>query len=146
QVRVVFNIVELARAIIGEITSKATRRLEKILALRLCQSPELLFQQMQMFRAFLKTKGNEIKRRLLLTEPEDRIIPWECLQYLRYYLPAEVWAITGEPRWQLVSFLVNTATGQALLDQKTSDIDPTLLDSCRQVWRTIPQTVRCAIL
>lgn len=80
QVRICYNITELARAIIGEITTVSSKRIEKIFALELCLNTTfkeslqgIVFQLIKKIDSTLKV--NFTKKGLIQTE------------YLKYYFP-----------------------------------------------------------
>lgn len=146
QVRICYNITELARAIIGEITSKATRRLEKLLALRLCSSQGLLRMQSQLLTAYMNRRG-KLLQGLITRDPDKGYKPWGGFEYCRYYLPGAVWELKGEDRWYLFEHLLSAATnGTYKPTSKAGGVAPMLLKACDDVWNVIPHTIRCAIL
>ena len=142
QVRICANIVELARAIVGEIACDAAKRLEKILALRLCLSPTLLATQVGMLMAFTRKPPDWFRD--LPTEPF-----WDSLEYTKYYLtPGASLARDAVATWCLFERMLKGATGGAY--EPTSP-DPKgrvaqVMEQCRVIWMRLPPQMRCAIL
>lgn len=143
QVRIVYNITELARAIIGEITSDTTRRLEKILALRLCHSEGLHRAQSSMLVRYMGQRGANLHTQIV-NLPDDR--KSKAFEYSWYYLPP-LQQSNGEALWHLVENLVHGATksSYAITSPKPAGFDG-LLAQALEIWNQIPHTSRCAIL
>lgn len=139
QVRIVYNITELARAIIGEITSDATRRLEKILALRLCRSDGLHRAQTGMLVRYMGQRGANLHQQIV----GNGVAGFE---YCRYFLPP-IQQSGGEALWHLVENLVHYATkgSYPINSAKPPGLDA-ILTPTLAIWNQIPHTIRCAIL
>lgn len=155
QVKIVYNITELTRAIIGEITTNATRRLEKILALRLCHSDQLHEKQKNMIDEYLKKRGNKLAEEIKKTGKEvqgvmNEFHAWKSFEYCKYYLPQEIGNLTDRNQLlQLICELVKSAINKNYIipnDKKSEEDFPALLKRTLKIWSKIPHTIRCAIL
>lgn len=86
QVRVCKDMTELARAVMGEISTYATKKLEKIYALELCSSVRLLKAQRQLIRQVIFTEfynvnlNKETKLEKPVTMKELFMAQWEYLK------------------------------------------------------------------
>jgi hypothetical protein len=134
QVRICTSVTELARAIIGEISCEASRRLEKLFALRLCNSRLLLGEQQGLLLAVLGNTGNWVSKKL----PSDFV--WGKCEYTKYYLGSP------EPsdQWPLFATLLDDAVGGRYL--KTKLKLSTAAQGKLKSWQMLPTTIRCAIL
>jgi hypothetical protein len=133
QVRICTSVTELARAIIGEISCEATRRLEKLFALRLCRSPRLLKQQQDLLVAMFTAQKSWL-------DDLPASFEWGACEYTKYYL--------GTPQrrdwWPLFATLLDDATGGKFLTTKFN-----LSNSAQasfNTWQMLPNTIRCAVL
>jgi hypothetical protein len=133
QARICTNVTELARAIIGEIACEASRRLEKLFALRLCRSPLLLQKQQELLLAMLAEHEQWLVKKF------DKF-KWASCQYTKYYL--------GEPneddQWPLFATLLDDATGGVFL--KTKFTLSTGAQAKFKTWKMLPGPIRCAVL
>jgi hypothetical protein len=134
QVRICTSVTELARAIIGEISCEASRRLEKLFALRLCRSERLYKEQQGLLLAMLGESTQWMTRDL----PKSFI--WSKCEYTRYYLGVP----SGYDQWPLFATLLNDATGDQYPKPRgtlSQDAQARFLK-----WQMLPTPIRCAIL
>jgi len=137
QCRICSNIVELARAFLGEMTCFFTRKLEKILALRLCRSKMLYSVQHEMLTAFSK---DETRVNRVLTTVRDNGI--KALEYGRYYLPVEASRLDGDSACYLFDVLFKLATREKVVVVVRNGLE----ERCIRAWRRLPPVIRCAAL
>lgn len=140
QVRICHNIVDLARAFLGEVTCYVSRRLEKMLALQLCNSQKLHDKQKEMINKFLNDKKPYLER--LVKNHTATNDMWHFFEYLFYYLPNNVKDLNGDQLWDLIETLIDGATNDNVQTDQQNDI----IKNSNIIWKTIPKTVRCAIL
>lgn len=155
QVRICYNIVELARAFIGEVTSYVPRRLEKLFALHICTSLKLHSYQVNFIKKFLQQEElfNSLKNLVEIHNEKTNDI-WLYFEYTKYYLSPEslqppqqkVKSLNGKDLWQLISLLIDSAISSPDYQNKKNKSQNIIFKSCLDVWDTIPSTVRCAIL
>lgn len=147
QVRICYTIVDLARAFIGEVTSYVSRQLEEIMALRLCKSVTLHGSQVDMLVTFAEIHGAVFKSII----QKSKRFKWSHFEYSYYYMPPEVQKLTRMELLGLVDVLIEGATlgelkAEKLGGEPSTDGYNELVVKCKKIWRTIPYTVRCAIL
>lgn len=132
QVRICHNIYELARAFYGEVTSCASRRLEKLLALKLCQSAGLYENQRNMLTEFYNKHIKSLK---------DNISNGRFhMEYCSYYFNGIDWKSNNEKCADRVDELI------CLTINKDYEWRGLLSKECLEVWNKLPPTIRCAIL
>jgi hypothetical protein len=134
QVRICTNVTELARAIIGEISCEASRRLEKLLALRLCRSERLLEEQRGLLQAMQDEKTQ------WMTKVMPTSFEWRSCEYTRYYLGTP----STKDAWPLFATLLNDATGGKY--PKPRDALSSDAQTKFRTWQMLPTPIRCAIL
>jgi hypothetical protein len=145
-----YNIVEAARALLGELTSHFSRKLEKIFALRLVRSAELLKNQQEMLRTFWnKYWGNgDDEKETFCNKAKTK----KMYEYLRYYivgfdtlkdedlvetlkeLIAHSAGLTSEER--------NKGVGSAVEGGGSGCVS----DKAVEQWKRLPLVIACAIL
>lgn len=135
QVRVAHNLTELARAFVGELSTLLTKKVEKILALRLCMSEDLLAAQRSLITRLLKVRGKYLEASAV----KFGFGHWE---YTRYYLPKI--GLIEDDKSRLAMF-------QALLQGALSPhmvvgVKDKLVVECLGQWIVLPPAVCCAIL
>ena len=148
QVRICYTVTELARAIIGEITTVASRRLDKIFALKLCSSAELKTRQMVLIKKYLTAVSGTLKQKFVGKKGLGQS------EYLRYYMPrAQNQAMTAnnyEPQWYLYEHLIKISTGNWYKVTSTYTPDgttgPIINDTIENIWKKMPGTIQCAVL
>lgn len=152
QVRCCKDMTELARAVIGEITTYATKKLEKIYALELCQSKRFLAAQ----KAFVKcvvldmtqkeeVVNPELEKLFLNFDPQRDVI--KATEYIYFYFPK----LAGLPRldqWAAFISLINAyLDGDGTLpckevNQKVKGI----ITACLAGYRKFPPVIRGAMI
>ncbi|MCK5125638.1 MAG: hypothetical protein KAR42_05240 [candidate division Zixibacteria bacterium] len=147
QVRICYNITELARSIIGEITSVTSRRLDKIFALQLCQSDTLKTKQILIIKRIIDRLDYRLK------DGFKNTAGFKQSEYIRYYMPdilkTVMRANSYEPQWYLYEKLIRLATDNWY--KITSTYTPTdatgkIIDAAIADWKKFPDPVKCAIL
>jgi hypothetical protein len=157
EVRVMGDETELARAIIGEITCAGVRRIEKILALRLCASQQLTDVLSEMLIAFLE---------FLL----DKKISWDRtkLEYIAYYFPTLApilrdRAKTAYRRYFLMGLAITCGIPIAgigdLVQAAREHVGPSrpetgvsddesnqVIEQIASIWLRLPPPMRCIVL
>ncbi|MEN9666365.1 MAG: hypothetical protein RLZZ326_2728 [Planctomycetota bacterium] len=135
QVRVVNNLTELARAFVGELTTYVTKKVEKILALRLCLSDMLLESQRDLIVRLLKVRG----KALLVEAAKSGFGHWE---YTRYYLPKIGVIASQESREAMFQGLIDGALKPVTMIRAKDK----LVLECLGQWIVLPPSICCAIL
>ena len=109
QVRCCKDMTELARAVIGEITTYATKKLEKIYALELCQSDKLLKAQ----KAFAKCVVLNVKDEKVAANPKLHSLflsyrgnPIRATEYIYFYFP-QLETLNIQEQWIAFISLIN---------------------------------------
>ncbi|MCU6761186.1 Uncharacterised protein [uncultured Roseburia sp.] len=135
QVRICRDMMELARAIIGEISTWATKKLEKIYALELCSSPKLLQAQRQLIREILPKISLEQHFNFIYTE------------YIYFYLP-NLKTLKKDYQWSaFVQLLEDAIESKSKLVYVVPE-DPIvcqIIENAREQFKKIPPTMRCAM-
>jgi hypothetical protein len=156
QVRIVRSDTELARALISEISCSATKRLEKILALKLCRSRTLYDALAPMIRGFVAPKGE-------LDQVFAEAAPSSKLQYIPYYFRDLATPLVNSAPLRLYFFRALSATmgippgtaadaavKKALSVLPTTGVSPAnqtlVATAIGSVWLKLPPPIRCAIL
>ncbi len=145
QVRICYSITELTRAIIGEITSVSSRRLDKIFALQLCKSKTLKAQQIELITRIITKISTTLKQNFSSSEKSG----FKCTEYLKYFMP-DVLKLKIDAQWYLYEQLINIATGDQY--KITSKYTPTVEENTiinavtDNVWKKFPDPIKCAIL
>ena len=146
QCRIVYNVTELARAVIGELTAAPGRKLEKLLALKLVRSPKMLAAQREILERYLKHRTDRIQKATLR-------LGLEGYEYCKYYLPDDATTeeegghvILPEHAWELAQVMIATALGVDAKTDGCAQIEPKLLARCLRAWSSIPHVIRCTAL
>lgn len=152
QVRCCKDMTELARAVIGEITTYATKKLEKIYALELCQSKRFLAAQ----KAFVKcvvfdmTKKNaavnpKLEKIFFSYNPRGNVI--EVTEYIYFYFP-KLGGLSRPDQWAAFISLINAyLDGDGTLpcdivNPKANEI----ITACLAGYRKFPPVIRGAMI
>jgi hypothetical protein len=155
QVRVVHNTRQLARAIFGEICCTATKRLEKILALRLCGSQQLFVKLNTLLQRFMGKWFSRMPKNRLRFEYtlyyfailEPQLLQAEANNYRSYFLRALACTCDIE-----IAGLSNPLTA---VQERTSSLKgemPTRAEieqiegNIVKTWLHLPPVIRCIIL
>lgn len=143
QVRVFQNITVAARAITGEVACAVTKRLEKLLALRLCRSRELLDRQ----AALIELGARAQAENLGLAIEADNEFP-KSAQYCSYYLPPMARIRSAQGFKALFFRLTNMAMGKRVLiaDEPADAGERSAIEDCIGIFRRLPPVIRCAII
>lgn len=138
QLRLVYDIRELARAFIGELTSNPSRRLEKLLAYKLCVSAELE----KSLKAMLKTYFDQYPIASTFAQPQYNKLKWSDFPYGSYYLAdAKLKPLTEQPLQDLLSQLLKES---ALVTEAPATTDGTT--AAVNTWKKLPPVIRYAII
>lgn len=153
QMRLVSNIVELARMFIGEVTTNPTRRLERILALGLCQSTKLQNQGAALLRLALDTSNGKTSVITKITntlQASGNGPVGAKFQYLRYfYADADTLRINQAVYIleRLMKSLVDQADGYTYtLTSTYNDRGDQLWNKVNTAWQKLPKTIQLAIM
>lgn len=137
QVRAFFNIVDLTRAVLGEVVTHPVRRVDKVLALRLCRSPRLHARQQALLKDYL-----DRHRDLILDAAEAGHININDTQYLKYYLGKYAQSVGKKVPLQvrqLLSGFFDIALGR----EADEDVE---LEPAYEIWRRLPPIVQGTVL
>lgn len=160
QVRICWDMQTLARAFIGEVTTLATRRIEKIFALKLCSSELLLNAQRAMLQKMLENISAASPN--LLSEqfnPSER--KGKCgfakEEYIKYYfVDCEKEEISSQ--WCFYIALIKQALNIDIYDQKIQlpgiaypdNYDKVLRGSSYiewlNQWKLLPPVIQCTVI
>lgn len=149
QVRICYNITELARSIIGELSTTTSRRLDKIFALQLCKSASLKTKQINLIMELTTKLGSSLKTKFFRSNGLGKS------EYLRYYFPDTLNIDMRrdrnyEPQWYLYENLIKIATDDQYTVTSTyvPDVDTTkpIIDSAIDDWKKLPDQMKCVIL
>ncbi len=142
QVRVCKDMTELARAIMGEISTYATKKLEKIYALELCASPMLYEAQKAL-----------ILPAITACNLHDMFIdfsynPFSRTEYLYFYFPTVVSKLKNdyEKQWTVFVNFINWAIEMLSPLKPTAVVDSNFLRELEIGFKKIPPTMRCAMI
>ncbi|OJH34860.1 hypothetical protein [Cystobacter ferrugineus] len=143
QVRVFQNITVAARAIAGEVACAVTKRLEKLFALRLCRSRELLDRQAALIELGARAQQNELGQAI----EEDEVFA-KSAQYCSYYLPPMARIRSSRGYKSLFFRLTNMAIGKRVLvtDEPVDKEEQRAIEECIAIFRLLPPVIRCAII
>lgn len=142
QVRVFQSITSAARAITGEVSCSVSNRLEKLLALRLCRSTELLGKQKQLLLSCLPGQTANLLESIAVDGEFAT-----SAQYCSYYLPGMSRLTTVEGRQALFLRLLNVASGSELsLPAVDSEGDQAIIGDSLIEFEKLPPVIRCAML
>lgn len=151
QVRCCKDMTELARAVIGEITTYATKKLEKIFALELCSSQGLLFAQREFIKCVvLDPSGAEIKVRPKL---KDLFMNFDgnsiaTTEYINFYFP-QLSKMEKDIQWIAFIYLLNAYLDEDCVipcDEPTEKSDAEVIDMCVAGYRKFPPVIRGAMI
>lgn len=151
QVRCCKDMTELARAVIGEITTYATKKLEKIYALELCQSDKLLQAQ----KAFVKCVVLDTTKREVVVHPKLSSFflsykgnPIRATEYIYFYFP-ELETLSIPEQWIAFISLINAyLEGDCKIPCETVE-DPEkagIINRCVEGYRKFPLVIRGAMI
>ncbi|MDR1689987.1 MAG: hypothetical protein LBS21_15480 [Clostridiales bacterium] len=142
QVRICKDMTELARAVMGEISTYASKKLEKIFALELCQSDNLLMAQRELIKLIIDAVNQSNLKNLFTAKG------FSSTEYLSFYLP-EVKTLTDKQHhWVVFANIVNWA----LDNKKLPDADTTdsalneKLAKYKVEMSKFPLTMQCAMV
>ncbi|MDR2547867.1 MAG: hypothetical protein LBC96_10295 [Lachnospiraceae bacterium] len=160
QVRICRDMTELARAVMGEITTCATKRLEKIYALEFCLSEQLLLAQRHLISIIIHTNFDNItvgKQTLsgLITFHELFLVqekirerePLSVTEYLHFYFPS-LSTLDIDMQWTALVTLIECALGVASdLEYIPATGKPQkIIDESITIFKRLPPPIRCAII
>lgn len=151
QVRVSKDMTELARAVMGEISTYATKKLEKIYALELCSSEKLLEAQRQLIRdiisvRFYDEKGRQLElREWFLSLKTDK--PIKAAEYLFFYFPNLADLTKGMQWTAFVKLIELSLEGKSGLKYEEPDLAlKNIWQACEDLFKKMPPVIRCAII
>ena len=150
---------ELARAVIGEISSYVSRMLEKIYALELCNSSIFLEEQKKLLEEIVTFKGyktllgeslsfEEIFK--CFNEPDKERTLWGYIEYIYRYFKSDWDKIeTPKSRWYAFASFINTIETNLIKDINISDVSPndqSCINNIINKSNKIPPVIRCAMV
>lgn len=151
QVRCCKDMTELARAVIGEITTYATKKLEKIYALELCQSDKLLKAQ----KAFVKCVVLNVKDEKVAANPKLHSLflsyrgnPIRATEYIYFYFP-QLETLNIQEQWIAFISLINAyLEGDCKIpcDTVKNLKEAEIINSCVKGYRKFPPIIRGAMI
>ncbi len=144
RIKIITNIVELARAFIGDVTTTTTRRLEKIYALRVCQSRDIRDVSIGILK---NATRNELLKRIKERVPQE--MPTQRFEYCKYFMPdMKTLSINGLFHFLKWSFEQLTAESYPF-DPEESALEPSevvVINNMKKLWVMLPVNMRFAIL
>ena len=160
QVRMCKDWTELARAVIGEVTTYITKMLEKIYALELCLSDDLLKNQKELITKFVNFDGYGPNKNLTLEgffkEPynapqeKDKILPINLTQYIKFTFKESIKDLGSiDSQWCAFATVINSILGEGTIDLKTitlSETEKKAIENIKNKCETFPQTMLCAMI
>jgi len=163
QVRICPDLTTLARAIVGEITTIVTRRIEKLYALDLCRSPSLYAAQKTLIKELLAKlmppppAAQSLLKTYFFSQHTQHTGPYGApglsrTEYIKFYFVGCVLpSLTLEAQWSFYVALIELAIDEENIPglvrggTHTADIAmPNVAEWLRQ-WRGFPPIVRCAV-
>lgn len=151
QVRCCKDMTELARAVIGEITTYATRKLEKIFALELCGSPGLLCAQKELIRCVALTRtetGVGVNPKLKEIFMNYRGNAIKTTEYIYFYFPL-LSRLARQIQWEAFIKLINVyleEEPQIPYESHAKLDDRKLIEECAAAFRGFPAVIRGAMI
>lgn len=156
QVRICPDMITLARAVTGEITTLATRRIEKLFALDLCRSGGLYAAQQALIKALLKkidenSKAKDNKKTSLqaaFMKPDN---PLKTTEYIKFYF-IDCITIEKEKQWSFYVALIEKAVGEIGLEGLArgvsfdEDMKDEKIKAWLPEWERLPPAIRCAVV
>ncbi len=147
QLKVVTNIIELARAFIGDVTTTTTRRLEKIYALRICQSKEIKKVAVRILKNALQNNLLEnIKTGINLNA--HHTTPTHKFQYSKYYFP-EMTELSLNGLIHFLKWTFEQLTAEVFTHEEDAHLtsqETAILTKIKGQWVKFPENIRLAIL
>lgn len=150
QVRICWDMRTLARAFIGEISTLATRRLEKIFALDLCRSEFLLISQRTMLARMLENI-NHRKDGLLLEQFRIKG-GFRADEYIPYYFAG---CVKQEIKQQTIFYIAliedavgvwETLPGLKHPAEYADVLNIRIFKEWRRQWNLLPPVIRCVVI
>lgn len=150
QVRCCKDMTELARAVIGEITTYATRKLEKIYALELCNSERLLAAQKEFLKCVVLAQSKKIAGNLKLQEyfMEADENPIGVTEYIYFYFP-QLAKLKKQDQWIAFICLINAYLDgdyEIPYERPKEEKVAGIIDLCVKGYRNFPPVIRGAML
>ncbi len=162
QVRVCRDMTELARAVMGEISTYATKKLEKIYALELCSSAKLLSAQRELIRLIIAEKFYQVslnKGPVLdgpVTIKELFMAQWDHLkkrplsvtEYIAFYFPQLVNISDNEMQWTAFVYFLDACLGEPCglsCKEPPAEALP-VFNKYKETFEKFPPVIRCAIV
>jgi len=156
QVRICRDMTELARAIMGEISTYATKKLEKIFALDLCCSDKLLDAQRQLitdivhhqFKEFVLRGGEELHDVYLQQIFMHFYNPFFVFDYLKFYFPIVTSLKNNNMQWTVFVYFINKALGKdsGLKCDEPDDETKKIITECDSLLVTLPSVILCSMI
>lgn len=159
QVRICKDWKELARAVIGEVTTYITKMLEKIYALELCLSDDLLKKQKELitkiveFKEYVPEEKNNLEEYFKNSSKrlnEPKTLPLYFTQYINHYFINDIKHLeTSESQWYAFASIINYVLGEEKISLKNIVLQPeqsaaikNIIDQCEK----FPPTMLCAMI
>lgn len=151
QVRCCKDMTELARAVIGEITTYATRKLEKIYALELCNSDKFLMAQKEFIKCVVIERSEE---KIAVSQKLQNLFlrcdgdPIKVTEYIYFYFPI-LSSLQKNEQWIAFIHLLNAYLGSGCAipcDRPTDEKTAGIIDECVEEYCTFPPVIRGAMI
>ena len=146
---------ELARAVIGEISSYISKLLEKIYALELCQSQRILEKQKELLKKIAKEEAYKYpKEEKLYTLKELFINKWgfdplEQTEYLKRFFTDLNKLSNKDAKWFGFATIINSVFEEPIIDLETNQLneaDTEKIASIKNQCALYPPGIICAML
>ncbi len=146
QVKIVRNIIELARAFVGEVTTVGTRRLERIFALKICKSEDTKDTLIKILKNAIANEIVDHVRTAINTPRRPVAFPAYRFQYSRYFFPK-----MNELSLDGLIHFINWAFKNLISTHSEGSYTPlgnekSILDDIKSNWVMFPENIRIAIL
>lgn len=150
QVRCCRDMTELARAVIGEITTYASKKLEKIYALELCDSDRFLAAQKAFIKTVVLLRTEETVERLKLYDlfKACRGNPIVATEYIYFYFP-KLADLQRNEQWIAFACLINAyleGDGEIPCDKPADEKTTRTIASVLEEYRKFPPVIRGAMI
>lgn len=153
QVRCCRDMTELARAVMGEITTYATKKLEKIYALELCNSDRFLRAQKEFIKCVVLESSKEKKEIAVSTKLQDLFMSYKgdsikVTEYIYFYFP-DLSKLQRNDQWIAFIHLLNAYLGSGCVipcDKPASEAAARIIDGCVKEYCRFPPVIRGAMI
>ncbi|RKH71219.1 hypothetical protein D7X96_09255 [Corallococcus interemptor] len=139
QLRIFDNILEAARAVVGEVTTSPIRRLDKLFALKLTNSPRMLARQRQLIGAYVGRQKDNFDKAIA---EKKTLFTIKVCQYMAYYFGPDLCKQLNRLKAREV---LGAFIAFALDDSDKAVLAP-LPEAVRAIWLRLPPVARCCML